>query len=355
MAKTFPRRDLGPAEYWGRTVENRLQNAEKVWGIQGQSLAGQSRATSSTFQSIGNQIERLQVVQSEIPYIDTASTYEQGFAVPSGWTTIASLPLLTGGKRAFNIIAYGNLNINDTGGAAGPGLFIWPFSPSLITSEYGPRDGRFHEGTDFAGGAASAGNNIPATSGGTVYIQGYHSDWGNRIMIYHGVYSGFEIYTHYCHMQSPSPLSVGASVTQGQTVGQVGNTGLSFGAHLHYETHMVPPGGSLIWDPDNPGYGSDRTAVDVRDFMDIYGDPTTSYDLGMRCRIQINGVNSRVFHPFRNTFVPPDLPNSFYPVYGRTSGTAASTVTVSLQAFSTVGISAQSSNRAVLTAEGIFS
>ena len=61
----------------------------------------------------------------------------------------------------------------------------------------------------------------------------YSSSYGNYVMIYHG--NGFS--TLYAHMSSMA-VSQGQEVTIGQTIGNVGNTGLSFGCHLHFEVRL---------------------------------------------------------------------------------------------------------------------
>jgi murein DD-endopeptidase MepM/ murein hydrolase activator NlpD len=77
-----------------------------------------------------------------------------------------------------------------------------------------------------------------AADGGVVSIATYNSGYGNYVVINHG--NGNT--TLYAHMSSMA-VSVGNSVTQGQTIGYVGSTGLSTGPHLHYEVRI---GGALV-------------------------------------------------------------------------------------------------------------
>jgi uncharacterized protein (TIGR03382 family) len=84
-----------------------------------------------------------------------------------------------------------------------------------------------HRGVDYPQGA---GTPIPAIADGVVVTSTWSSCLGHVIVLRHadGMYSGYN------HMIAASPLAVGNAVVQGQTVGQVGNTGTcSFGAHLH--------------------------------------------------------------------------------------------------------------------------
>lgn len=124
-------------------------------------------------------------------------------------------------------------------GSGGPmgGDFDWPFSLSLVTSEYGvrvhPVTGvtTMHNGIDFG---APGGANIPAASRGTVVAAGSDSGRGNYVVLSHPN----DVETHYFHMISTPSVSVGQVVAKGATLGQVGSTGLSDGNHLHFEVHV---------------------------------------------------------------------------------------------------------------------
>ncbi len=111
----------------------------------------------------------------------------------------------------------------------GTGRFIYPINGSF-TSPFGPRWGRLHAGIDLA---ASSGTPIRAADGGTVRYAGWMSGYGNYTCVQH---SG-SLSTCYAH-QSSIGVSVGQSVRQGQVIGAVGNTGHSFGAHLHFEVRV---------------------------------------------------------------------------------------------------------------------
>ncbi len=85
----------------------------------------------------------------------------------------------------------------------------------------------FHGGLDFAGGL---GTPITATADGVVVLAEALDVRGNSVIIDHGwgVYSG---YWHLFEITS----EVGQEITQGQTLGTLGSTGLSTGNHLHWE------------------------------------------------------------------------------------------------------------------------
>lgn len=110
--------------------------------------------------------------------------------------------------------------------------FIWPIEGTL-TSGFGYRWGRMHEGIDIA---AAEGTPIRAAADGTVILMQseYESGgYGNYTCIDHG--GGLS--TCYAH-QSSFATSVGAQVSQGDLIGYVGNTGHSYGAHLHFEVRI---------------------------------------------------------------------------------------------------------------------
>ncbi|MEG6617258.1 M23 family metallopeptidase [Peptococcaceae bacterium 1198_IL3148] len=96
-----------------------------------------------------------------------------------------------------------------------------------ITSPFGGRWGRSHEGIDL--GAAN-GSAAVAAEAGTVIRASWYADYGNCVDISHG--NG--MVTRYAHLSKIS-VSVGQSVQRGQVIGNVGNTGRSTGPHLHFE------------------------------------------------------------------------------------------------------------------------
>jgi murein DD-endopeptidase MepM/ murein hydrolase activator NlpD len=117
-----------------------------------------------------------------------------------------------------------------SGGSGNPSAagLIWPVS-GPITSGFGWRWGRMHEGIDIS---AACGTPIRAAAGGTVIYAGWMSGYGNITIIDHG--GG--IATAYGHQSS---IYVGGgSVSQGQTIGAVGTTGFSTGCHLHFEVRV---------------------------------------------------------------------------------------------------------------------
>ncbi|MBQ8183606.1 MAG: peptidoglycan DD-metalloendopeptidase family protein [Clostridia bacterium] len=116
------------------------------------------------------------------------------------------------------------------------GVFCWPVvNLYTVTSPYGHRSLGYHRGIDISGANAS-GSLVVAGAAGTVTEAGWSTGgYGNYVKIDHG--NGVE--TLYAHMLDNSLMvSVGDVVQKGQTIGRVGNTGYSFGAHLHFEVRL---------------------------------------------------------------------------------------------------------------------
>ncbi len=152
-------------------------------------------------------------------------------------------------ERAAAAAAAGSQAVDWT---ATTGGYIWPESASKkITSPMGSRNTGIpgastnHKGVDIGGVGTTT--TVVAAKAGTVIISKYSSSYGNYVVISHGPGNT----TLYAHMSSRS-VSEGATVSQGQAIGVTGNTGISRGAHLHYE---ITEGGARV-NPLNylPGY-----------------------------------------------------------------------------------------------------
>lgn len=110
------------------------------------------------------------------------------------------------------------------------GTYAMPIVGRAVTSEFGPRWGRNHDGLDFG---APTGTPIYASDGGTVTRASTYSGYGLVVEIDHE--NGRM--TRYAHC-SKLLVSAGDKVYQGQEIALVGNTGRSFGSHLHFEVHL---------------------------------------------------------------------------------------------------------------------
>lgn len=127
--------------------------------------------------------------------------------------------------------------------APGSGEVRYPLTPGTFTSGEGPGSGRGHQGWDML---APTGTPMFAAASGVVRVssEGYYG-YGVAIVIDH-VIGGQTVSTLYGHLDYGSRLvSAGQTVSAGQLIGVVGNTGNSYGSHLHFEVHV----GDGIVDP----------------------------------------------------------------------------------------------------------
>ncbi|MGD6842934.1 murein hydrolase activator EnvC family protein [Bacillus infantis] len=132
---------------------------------------------------------------------------------------------------------------NSSGGGGGPvssapsisgGNFTKP-AAGVVTSGLGQRWGSFHAGVDIA---KSGTVPVVAAANGVVIRSYYSSSYGNVVFISHSI-EGQVYTTVYAHLSSRS-IGTGATVSKGQQIGIMGNTGDSQGQHLHFELHRGP-------------------------------------------------------------------------------------------------------------------
>jgi murein DD-endopeptidase MepM/ murein hydrolase activator NlpD len=114
----------------------------------------------------------------------------------------------------------------------------WPIDPrTAISSPFGPRIApcagcsTLHRGVDLVPGE---GTPIHAIADGTVVEAGFFGELGQHVMVRH-VVNGTTVTSVYGHMLAGSAtVTVGQRVTRGELLGNVGSTGESTGAHLHF-------------------------------------------------------------------------------------------------------------------------
>ncbi|MBL0911000.1 MAG: peptidoglycan DD-metalloendopeptidase family protein [Bacteroidia bacterium] len=111
--------------------------------------------------------------------------------------------------------------------------FFYPVPNGPITSHYGPRGrrGRMHKGIDID---LEEGDPVYAAFEGMVRYAQYNSSYGNVVVLRHP--NGLE--TYYAHM-SRLDVKPGTYVQAGDHLGLGGNTGRSFGSHLHFEIRFL--------------------------------------------------------------------------------------------------------------------
>ncbi|MDR1796213.1 MAG: peptidoglycan DD-metalloendopeptidase family protein [Clostridiales Family XIII bacterium] len=111
------------------------------------------------------------------------------------------------------------------------GEYILPIKDKDVTSLYGQRWGRTHEGIDFG---ADVGTPVYAADTGKVTSSGYLAGFGLCVEIDHGE----GVTTLYAHL-SESFVEVGEKVEQGDVIAKSGNTGYSTGPHLHFGIYIM--------------------------------------------------------------------------------------------------------------------
>jgi len=190
-------------------------------------------------------------------------TNEKGLFVSHGPVLFASL---TVGDRCIRAYRYTTADgmtdyYNEEGETVRKKLIRTPIDGARLTSGYGIRRhpilaySRMHRGLDFA---APRGTPISAAGDGTITEIGWKGDYGNYIHIRHA--NGYA--TAYGHLKRfRRGLGRGSRVSQGDTIGYVGSTGVSTGPHLHYEVHYdgrkINPS-SLSFPPKRRLAGEDR-------------------------------------------------------------------------------------------------
>ncbi|HET8662362.1 MAG TPA: peptidoglycan DD-metalloendopeptidase family protein [Micromonosporaceae bacterium] len=134
-------------------------------------------------------------------------------------------------------------------GQPAPNIWLLPVRDYNLASMFGPRWGRLHAGVDLG---KPEGTPYYAAHAGTVVLARWNSGYGYCIIIDHG--NGVE--TVYGH-SSRILVREGQHVQAGDLIGLIGNTGYSFGPHLHFEVHI---NGS----PTDPVNWLRQRGVDIR-------------------------------------------------------------------------------------------
>lgn len=110
-------------------------------------------------------------------------------------------------------------------------FYAHPAESYRISSRFGPRRRRFHYGIDLA---MPTGTPIYSIFDGTIRVAKWNKSYGNLIVIRHD--NGLESY--YAHL-SEIQVMPGQKVKAGDRIGLAGNTGRSYGSHLHFETRYL--------------------------------------------------------------------------------------------------------------------
>lgn len=118
-------------------------------------------------------------------------------------------------------------------GSGSTGDMCWPlpYGDVYVSSRFKFRWGRQHNGIDTCRWSGTEGADVVSVKDGTIDVAswGYGGGYGNYVVVNHGE----GVVTYYAHLSNIT-VSPGQHVQKGQVIGQAGNTGYSFGAHLHF-------------------------------------------------------------------------------------------------------------------------
>lgn len=144
---------------------------------------------------------------------------KQELVVPGAKVTLSAQQSTQTAARKVELVSRGKLQK----------VFAWPVQ-GRISSRFGQRWGRMHEGVDIA---VSSGTPVRAAAAGKVTFAGWNGAYGYLVKISHG--NGVE--TRYAH-NSKILVKVGQAVSSGQVLARSGSTGRSTGPHVHFEIRL---------------------------------------------------------------------------------------------------------------------
>ena len=213
--------------------------AEAVAAVQGSpSLAATSLVAASGAKSADTADDEIQA------FVTSSDVQNESLARSDSFSTVSLIQVAS--EEGIN---YSNEVFTNDAEAA----IQWPFKVGVgMSSGYGMRWGRLHEGIDFVPGEGAP---IQAIADGVVRTATEQGGaYGVTVYIDH-VIDGQIVTSHYSHMQYGSlQVKAGQTVKVGDIVGHTGNTGRSYGAHLHFE--IIINGGTidpLPWLRENAG------------------------------------------------------------------------------------------------------
>jgi hypothetical protein len=193
--------------------------AEAVAAVQGPSVAATSLVSAAGSEAGGAAADEIQA------FVAPSGVENESLARADDFSTVSLVQVAA--EQGINYS--GEIFTNDPDAA-----IQWPFLVGVgMSYGYGMRSGRLHEGIDFVPGDGAP---VQAIADGTVRIATEQGGaYGVTVYIDH-VIDGAVITSHYSHMQYGSlQVKAGDTVTVGTIVGKTGNTGRSYGAHMHFE------------------------------------------------------------------------------------------------------------------------
>lgn len=207
-----------------------------------QSKVKQTNEQLASLQTLAEEVTVAYGVRKQLA--GSSDLVEEAPLVPTVGDTLAEYNYLrtTTLSRERNIFNRGDTNVLPSS---------WPVNGRLmggfgVRSDPFSGEGAMHTGVDIS---APIGTPVHATADGIVIHAGWNGGYGRCIIIDHG--NNYQ--TWYAHLSRLNVIE-GQEIRQGETIGEVGTTGRSTGAHLHYEVRI----GST---PVNPYRFMERPAV----------------------------------------------------------------------------------------------
>lgn len=140
--------------------------------------------------------------------------------------SVGQLLTIPGGYRGASI-GTASSGVHRYTGERASRQFLWPVSQGVVSSGFGIRNGAMHDGVDIA---APAGTPVLAADSGVVIFSGTLHGYGNTVIIRHDD----DYATVYGHNER-NLVREGVRVARGQEIGEIGRSGRTTGANLHFE------------------------------------------------------------------------------------------------------------------------
>ncbi|MBO5064769.1 MAG: peptidoglycan DD-metalloendopeptidase family protein [Clostridia bacterium] len=198
------------------TKVSELDSAKKEYEVKKQEQVDARSVVEASEATIQGELDKVQAI---VNGLDTRSAEYQA-AIDKREEAILELE----NKLSDRNVYYGS-------GNAGDMCWPLPYDDVYVSSRFKIRWGRQHNGIDTCRWSGTHGADVVSVKDGTIEVAcwGWGGGYGNYVVVNHG--DG--VLTYYAHLSNIT-VSVGQSVKQGQVIGQAGNTGYSFGAHLHF-------------------------------------------------------------------------------------------------------------------------
>lgn len=197
-------------------------------------------------------------------------------------------------------------------------LLFWPLEKHIITAGYYYADGSLHRAADMRDQWDGKSNKdvTPAEYGvvsevghwdgkSTTGLQSY----GNYIVVTHANYNGKSLKTRYAHL-SEIYVCVGDTVTTNTVIGKTGNTGNSYGSHLHFE--VIYDGvrrNPLVW------LDSDFTVANSNVFTFSSGEHSVEIPAEKTQTITIKNLPNRVAYLIYDEVKQRDIESHYVSTY----------------------------------------